>query len=114
SCNIPSFYTPPCWGYFVYDNFRLLEENEDVPAELLVSPTGESCSNDYFISASVNHSGGFWQWYFNGIAISGANEFKFYLAQNQYQSGLYTARYSTPEGCVTEDIYIDIPPRDTT
>jgi gliding motility-associated-like protein len=114
SCNIPSFYTPPCWGYFVYDNFRLLEENEDVPAELLVDATGESCANDYFISASVNHSGGFWQWYFNGIAISGANEFKFYLANNQFQSGLYTARYSTPEGCVTEDIYIDIPPRDTT
>jgi gliding motility-associated-like protein len=112
-CIIPSHYQSPCWGYFLFDNFNLLEEN-DVPAEITLATDGESCSNDYFISASVNHSGGFWQWYFNGIAISSETNFRLFLANNQFQSGLYTARYSTPEGCVTEDIYIDIPPRDTT
>jgi gliding motility-associated-like protein len=113
-CTLPPEYAYPCWVYIVYDNLKLLEDNENDPAELLINTRGESCSNDYYIYGSVNHFGGIWQWYFDGIAISGENEFKLYLANNQFQSGLYTARYSTPDGCITEEIYIDLPPRDTT
>ncbi|MCF8239396.1 MAG: gliding motility-associated C-terminal domain-containing protein [Saprospiraceae bacterium] len=112
-CVLPNGYEgTPCRAYIVFDDFMLFGDVELAEIELI--DLGLPCSSNYTLLADINHSGGTWQWYFNGIALAGQNDPEFMVANNNFQSGIYTVTYTISEGCAMDSIYVSIPTQDTT
>lgn len=112
-CNLPpGMGGSPCYAYYVVDGVEIV--GEQILDELEIIETGLPCNFAYTLDAFVDHQGpGWWQWYYNGIAISGQTASTLPLSENDYQSGKYHAVYFTPDGCVMDSITVTIPPRDT-
>jgi gliding motility-associated-like protein len=111
-CNLPpEFGGQPCYAYFMIDDLQLA--GEDIVDEIEITPLGLPCTFAYSLEAFVDDEGGTFQWYFNGVALSGQNDPNFPLSENGYQSGNYQVTYTTDDGCVMETINITIPPIDT-
>ncbi|MBK7344292.1 MAG: gliding motility-associated C-terminal domain-containing protein [Saprospiraceae bacterium] len=112
-CSLPAGYSgSPCYAYFLFDDIEL-QGGYNI-FELDIFDIGLPCDLDYLLFAEVDHEGpGTWQWYFNGAAIPGQNDFEFQIANNNYLSGMYAVTYSTPDGCVMDSIYVNVPPKDT-
>ncbi len=112
-CNFPNGYEgAPCFAYIVYDDFTLFGGVELAEIELI--DFGLPCASDYTLLASIMHLGGVWQWYFNGVALVGENDDELMIANNNFQSGVYTVTYSIPDGCVMDSIEVFIPTKETT
>ncbi len=112
-CVLPNGYGGGnCFPYFVYDNFSLYGGIDLAEIELI--DLGLPCESGYTLLADINHSGGTWQWYFNGAALPGQNDPEFQIVNNNFQSGMYAVTYSIPEGCVVDSILVIVPAQDTT
>lgn len=111
-CNLPpEFNGSPCFAYFMIDALELY--GEDIVDEIEINALGLPCTFAYSLEAFVDDEGGTYQWYFNGVALSGQNDPNFPLSENGYMSGNYQVTYTTPDGCVMETISVTIPPMDT-
>lgn len=109
-CNPPPEYNTgnPCLAYFLVDGLDL--EGEEKVDEITITPLGSPCTYGYALDAFVEHFGGSYQWYYEGVAIFGQTDPYFELAANNYQSGTYQIVYSTGAGCVSDSIEVYIPP----
>ena len=107
----PGYGGSPCLAYMLFDDLML--EGETLLTELELDASGLPCDLDFALSASVDHSGGTWQWYHNGVAITGENAEQFSISANNYLSGTYQVTYTTADGCVSDSLSVTVPPRDT-
>src|SRR5690606_24696384 len=98
--NIPN----PCLAYFLIDDLAL--RGEEAVDEMEIFPIGSPCTYDFALEAFVEHFGGTYQWYYNGVAILGQNSPYFELGSNNYQSGTYQVVYTASTGCVMESITV--------
>ena len=108
-CNPPPQYNiiDPCLAYFLIDGLELMgEESVD---EIEIFTIGSPCTYDFALDAFVEHFGGGYQWFYNGVAILGQNSSYFELAANNYQSGTYQVVYTAQSGCVMDSITVTIP-----
>ncbi|MBK7344289.1 MAG: gliding motility-associated C-terminal domain-containing protein [Saprospiraceae bacterium] len=107
-CVLPPGYVSgaPCYPYFYYDNL-ILEELQPVDG-LEILELGAPCEGNQTLIAWVNHSGGTWQWYLDGVALIGETSDVLYISQLGYGSGTYTVRYSFNGECITisEDVEV--------
>jgi len=111
-CVLPANYTADCQPYIVYDDLQLFGEVIFDDAEVVA--LGLPCDDDFSMLASIDFQGpGQWQWYFNGVALSGQNDPLLLASANNFQSGSYQAVFSTPDGCIQDSVSILIPSRDT-
>ncbi len=65
------------------------------------------CEDNLELLAWVDHTGGEWQWYLDGVAIFGENTDALSISQQNYSGGTYTVRYSFNGGCITTSIDVD-------
>jgi gliding motility-associated-like protein len=112
-CVLPPEYMPFCYVYVLYDDLRL-ELAGDELIQVEINPVGSPCQLGYGLTGFINHQGGQWQWYYNGVAIGGATEVFFALEDNQHQSGTYQVTYTTANGCSVDSIQLTIPPLNIT
>ncbi len=111
-CQLPGGYSgSPCYPYFVYDDMSLI--GGGIITELTLTELGLPCDLDYGFFAEIDHIGGDWQWFFNGVAMNGETAQDFFVANNGWQSGTYQVVYSFEGECVMDSITVYIPPRDT-
>lgn len=96
-----------CFPFVQYDNFILNESN--LIADVELSQTGGYCTSDLVFNATCNIAGGTWQWYRNGIALTGETNAALQVSADSYLPGYYTARYSINGNCFTDD-YLLLPP----
>lgn len=96
-----------CFPYIQYDNFILNQPNQVVDIE--ISKTGGYCTNNLEFTGTANVTGGTWQWYKNGIALSGQTNAVLQVSTNNYGVGEYTARYTLSGNCYTEDYLLQLP-----
>ncbi|MCF8239598.1 MAG: gliding motility-associated C-terminal domain-containing protein [Saprospiraceae bacterium] len=112
-CNTPPGWNAWCEAVFLWDNFSL--EGSGHITELDLFTSGDPCSTDFSLFASVEYNGnGQWQWYFEGIALPDQTNQDFYVSENAFQSGTYQVTYSTPEGCVQDSITVELPSNEIT
>ncbi|MCF8239486.1 MAG: gliding motility-associated C-terminal domain-containing protein [Saprospiraceae bacterium] len=103
ACTIPPDYVnPPCTPYFFLDDIRLQEFLSAGEIELEV--TGDLCSEDLALLAFADPPGGSFQWFFNGIAITGATSDILNLPPLEYKSGSYTVMYSLGGECLLDSV----------
>lgn len=103
----------PCTGvtgwqqesYYYIDELTVAAASEfDLNAQIYES--GNWCNNDLFLYAVINSTGGTWQWYREGIALSG--ETNDTLDLMPYGEGaVYTAVYTIGGDCVSIDHSVD-------
>lgn len=110
TCDIPEmgYSGSPCYPYFVLDNLVL--ESADEIDQISISDSGFSNKDSYALLAETNDSGGIWQWYFEGVAISGQNTAEFYFKTNDYQPGTYQVTYTKDGKCLLDSFLIELPP----
>ncbi|MBK7344294.1 MAG: gliding motility-associated C-terminal domain-containing protein [Saprospiraceae bacterium] len=103
ACTIPPDYVnPPCTPYFFLDDIRLQEFISAGEIELDV--TGDLCSEDLALLAFADPPGGSFQWFFNGIAITGATGDILNLPPLEYKPGTYTVMYSLGGECLLDSV----------
>ncbi|MCF8239449.1 MAG: gliding motility-associated C-terminal domain-containing protein [Saprospiraceae bacterium] len=103
SCQMPVEYVAGiCFPYFFFDNFTLLEEVEN--GELLVDVSGEYCDGDLQLFASAIPQGGVFQWYYNGIALSGENNSFLDFSGGGFMPGEYSVSYTVGGDCISETV----------
>ncbi|MCF8239395.1 MAG: gliding motility-associated C-terminal domain-containing protein [Saprospiraceae bacterium] len=107
-CVLPPGYGSgaPCYPYFYYDNL-ILEELQPVEG-LEVVQLGEPCEGNLSLIAWVNHTGGTWQWYLDGVALPGETSDALSISSQNYPGGTFTVRYSFNGGCITSSIDVDV------
>ncbi len=103
ACNVPQGYqTAPIIPYFWLDDMELYEVEETGSLEADLS--GHPCTDDLELFATGDPPGGDYQWYYNGVAIVGANTEVLYLNQEDYQPGIYQVRYSFGTECAIDTL----------
>ncbi|MEZ5032443.1 MAG: hypothetical protein R2787_13680 [Saprospiraceae bacterium] len=107
-CVLPPNYGSgaPCYPYFYYDDLHLQENQPIDPPEIVL--TGQPCDGDLVLSAYINHSGGEWQWYLDGVALPGETGDGLNVSLFNYPSGTYTVRYLFDGDCVTSEIDVEV------
>jgi gliding motility-associated-like protein len=99
-----------CNAYFMIDDFRLFGEINNVLVEL--EEFGDPCLNNLGINASINITGGSWQWYLDGNLLPGETDSTLFVSANNYPPGIYTAVYSDGTYCYAESIEFTITEND--
>lgn len=100
-CTLPADYQAPasgCYPYFYYDNLVL--NNSNYFSGISITPSGGLCSNDAMLTASVDTTGGSWQWYDEGVALVGETDSILDVSSNGSGTGNYTAVYTIGSECV--------------
>lgn len=99
---MPLTYTSPeGWllPYFVFDNLRL---NEASHFGVNITTDGFYCVGDLTLQANLTTemvAPVSYQWYLNGIAISGANQSTFDITPSANGTGVYAVRVTDANGC---------------
>jgi gliding motility-associated-like protein len=106
-CVLPPEYGSgaPCYPYFLFDDLQLEAETPAPPLTLSVS--GHPCTNDLVLTAVEGIPDGTWQWYFQGVALSGETGPTLLLPQSAYQPGVYTVRYLLHGECQTAELTLN-------
>ncbi len=109
-CILPASYTPPsgCYPYFYYDNLLLNTTNSF--GNLTINQTGTPCANNIVITSTADTTGGNWQWYHNGVALSGQTGASINISANSLPPGAYTSVYSIGAQCEMISDTIQVPP----
>jgi hypothetical protein len=94
-----------CNPYFIYDNLILTQEN--CGFDLNVTCNAEICSENIILETFSNLNNGTWQWYFEGIAISGETNPNLSLNAASSSNGTYTVVFQDEIGCYASsyDVY---------
>lgn len=96
-----------CFPYIQYDNLILNQPAQLVDIE--ISKTGGYCTDDLVFTGTSTLPGGTWQWYKNGVTLSGETNTTLQVSTNNYGTGKYTARYLLSGNCYTEDYILQLP-----
>ncbi len=96
-----------CFPYVQYDNIILTPTSQFMDIE--INQTGGYCLNNLVLNAVSTLPGGTWQWYKNGIALSGETSSALNVSSNAYGTGKYTARYILNGSCFTDDYSVVLP-----
>ncbi|MBD3638886.1 MAG: PKD domain-containing protein [Crocinitomicaceae bacterium] len=101
----------PCGGqtsgtnYYFIDELTLASTASFQPG--LITESGNWCTNDLALTASLDTVGGSWQWYENGIALAGETDSV--LNAMPYGPGDYTAVYTLGTECESSDYTLTVP-----
>lgn len=103
SCaNIPAGFIQ---NYYYIDEL-IVASSSQFDDKITVQESGKWCTGDLRLQAEVDTSGGSWQWYRDGIALSGETLGELNLMS--YGTGFkYTAVYSLGDDCVSIDHMVD-------
>jgi gliding motility-associated-like protein len=98
-CALPASYNTGlgCSPYFYFDN--LILNTSAAFANMHLNKSGLTCLNNIELNSHVDTAGGSWQWYRNGIAITGQTDSILNVSANNLGAGYYTARYSVGQEC---------------
>lgn len=113
-CSLPPGYTggAPCFPYFLFDGLTL-EKQTPVP-DISISVQGHPCMDNLTLSAIGGATGATWQWFFDGVALSGETGVQLSLPESQYQNGTYSLLLLLGEQCLRADVTLDFPLPDPT
>jgi len=98
SCTIPADYTNTCYPYFYFDD--LLLNNSGYFNGMQIAADGGLCSNNLILTASLDTTGGTWQWYDEGVAILNETDSVLNVSNNGSGPGNYSAVYSIGSECI--------------
>lgn len=105
-CFVPEEYrSAPITPYFWLDDMELYEIEGG--GELTAEYSGHPCQENLELYANGEPWGGTYQWYYNGVAILGANEPTLLLSSGDYAPGYYQVRYTLGIDCMIEGFYLD-------
>ncbi|MEA3447714.1 MAG: hypothetical protein U9Q98_04575, partial [Bacteroidota bacterium] len=94
-CTLPSGYSGACFPYFYFDNLIL---NETEAFNLVsVTQSGNLCSDDLMLTASSSGSGTY-QWYYEGVAITGQTGTTLDVSSAGYGAGTYQVMFTDDDG----------------
>jgi len=88
--------------YFLYDNLRL---NTPLSFGASIFSSGDFCNNNLVLTASPNIPTLNYQWYFNGVAISGATNSTYNVPFSTNNSGQYRVRVYNSSECNNSSVY---------
>ncbi|MCB9313343.1 MAG: gliding motility-associated C-terminal domain-containing protein [Lewinellaceae bacterium] len=113
-CVVPPGYGgPDCYPFIVYDDLHLF--GDEVVQDLTLVDIGAACDAGYTLSADIDFPDpGTWQWYWNGVALTGQTGQELLLSGNNYQSGIYQVVFTSGNGCAMDSLSVNIPDKDTT
>lgn len=101
----------PCGGqtagtnYYFLDELTLATTASFQPGNIV--ETGNWCTNDLELEANIDTVGGVWQWYEDGIALTGQTDSL--LDMMVYGAGNYTAVYTVGTECESSDYTLALP-----
>lgn len=103
-CTLPASYSlsGDCAPYFFYDDLQLVSGNS---GSITVTPNYSNCNYGTLV-ASIDTSGGSWQWYNEGVAIIGQTDSILDLEALSLQDGDYTVVYSIDGVC--DDQFVNV------
>ena len=106
-CSLPTgcgYDSSDPFPYFYADNLVL---NESALFTASIDMTGDMCTNDLVLSASSSGTGTY-QWYFEGVAISGETNQNLNVSANGGSVGNYQVMYSESGACVIADTLVTL------
>ena len=109
-CTLPADYQAPpsgCYPYFYYDN--LVMNNSSYFNAMQIVPQGGLCTNDLTLTASLDTAGGNWQWYYEGVALSGETDSVLNVSNTGNGGGSYSAVYFIGTQCIRGDYEVTNP-----
>jgi gliding motility-associated-like protein len=93
-------------NYYFVDELTLATTSAFQPG-FAITESGNWCTNDLDLNASIDTVGGTWQWYQSGVALAGENDS--IMNMMPYGAGDYTAVYTVGGECETSDYTLVIP-----
>ncbi len=91
-------------NYYYADQLILAPSSSFMINPVTIEQIGSLCTNNLELQASVNATGGNWQWYKEGVALIG--ETNAILNANSYGYGNYTAEFILGMQCVRTDYVV--------
>ncbi|PZE15779.1 hypothetical protein DNU06_16530, partial [Putridiphycobacter roseus] len=91
---VPYVGTSYNWNRIMFDNLDLMYSKL---YDIQITDTGSFCTNDYLLTASIDTTGGTWQWFQDSIALIG--ETNSTIDITPYNLGNYTAVYNLGGNC---------------
>ncbi len=82
------------WNRIMFDSLDLMYSKL---YNIQIADTGSFCTNDYLLTASIDTTGGTWQWYQDSIALIG--ETNDVIDITPYGLGNFTALYTLSDNC---------------
>lgn len=106
-CALPAGYSPPsgCYPYFYFDNLILQESN----LSNNITQTGQWCDNNIQLITGPT-AGSTYQWYLDGIALTGETNLTLNVSTNNYGVGNYTIVTTTGPSCASSSDSVVLPP----
>lgn len=106
-CSLPGVFNDnPCFAYFLIDDIVIYESN--LTTEIHISEVGHNCPVRDTLAAEMPYTeSGDWQWYYDGIALSGQTASHLSLAEYNYALGNYQVVFTTSDGCAMGTILVD-------
>jgi len=100
-----SYHNNTCYPYFLFDKLMLTEA---VSNPLTIAASGDFCSGDLVLNAEIGVTVGSaanYQWYKNGVAVSGATASTFQVPASGIALGNYAVRITAGSFCATSNPY---------
>lgn len=106
-CVLPPEYplhSDPCYPYVMVDKIMINTAASFQPFSVQLS--GSLCDGDAQLSVSPELPGGTWQWYEDGIALTGQTAAVLDISAPGLGGGNYTVTFNAPEGCASASITV--------
>lgn len=95
----PDVFFATCYPYFYYDNLVL--NASSLFGSSSITETGSFCSNNVVMNAHTDTVGGTWQWFLNGVALTGQTDSTINISGSGLGAGDYEAMYTVGLECYT-------------
>lgn len=96
-CTLPGNYGGSCYPYFVFDNLQLVSSS--ALTNMTITESGDACAGTLNLDATIDTTGGTWQWYLDGVALVGQTSSNLDLSGNGLGAGTYQAVYTKGTKC---------------
>lgn len=94
-------------NYYYVDGLTLAETSAF--GSTTITESGSFCTDDLTLNASIDTTGGTWQWYFEGVALSGQTDASLDISGNNLSTGTYQAVYTHGIKCETGEYVLNLP-----
>lgn len=98
---------PSSISYYYLDGLTLAETSAF--SSISITETGSYCTDDLALNATIDTTGGSWQWYYEGVALVGQTNPTLDISGNNLTTGTYQAVYTHGSKCETGEYTLQLP-----
>lgn len=94
-------------NYYYVDGLTLAETSAFT--SIVINESGSYCNDDLVLNATIDTTGGTWQWYYEGVALAGQTSATLDISGNNLSTGNYQAVYTQGIKCETGEYTLQLP-----